>query len=1574
MKINLKRLMSLAMAMVMVVQMLPLNAFAADDEVTPTPAPTETVAPSTEPTTEPETSTEPTVIPTETTEPAVEPEETVEPSVEPTETVEPTVETTETTKPAEDTADTVETPAPHVHTADENYKVDAAEGPWGVDFYKCAGETCFAMVDINGNVLQAEAGVETIENAINVYKKVGESWTLLDSNSGSTVPYLGINLGESVELKFDSQDDGTGVAVTTPTELNDFATITSSGNELTLSFNKNKTCNTTFNFTVGDNTIPVTISIFGTPTTDGSGDGTDNGDGGDTTDPEETLVVLFQDWPGNDYLNTASFDGTTFTKSGVKKGQTVQFKFEKNNTVLRATTTATSVEGGYNFTADTTNNTYSIEFLAEGEFELPFTVEGTEYKVKFIADDNSNLLFTRDDPATIANVTWSPLKQTANMMASTTLQKDEKIYFKLTKNYDMVSAKIEESGNSRGEVSFGKENYNGEYYFVITGGSKNGYISLNVSCEMGPDSNKTMQNVCSLNLTVQGNKDLGDATSFFKDKEIKQSFANSGIVEFDVTGELTEGGDIGYTYADGKIYFDTTNKTPGAYVATAGGKGYAVAVMPEISQTAETNSEYYHMVDDENIEETWKLPVSAPNDLFKGELRISAASESMGGTFTFNEEGEYYPLYIYRVVKDGEYKLASMKDYKIDFDGKGTTENEFFYTTHTQVNGVDVIKVVIKDNIFKSIPLTAQFTINDPNEKFVELMRINNGPPAMFSSKISFAEEKHAAKIPAGTFAGELSYAYSVEIGQDPHEYNIYLVKKSGDPVQYAFPLYEEVILSSLSVTSTNPSVVKVDSYIGSIEGENAIGIKLKILDTSDAWREEIKVEFNSSGNNNLPHYKLTLPITCGEINKAETKEAGSVDEFIAMNESMTGGFIYLEAGTYEMDVYRNRGNKIFAAEGAEGKVFITGDPNNNGPIIVLGSDDEGIDGIVIDGGGKRDGIYTNGQNLNVSSSIIRNCPVAIKETTEMSKGFMVMNTLFEKNGVAIESNLRNLSVKECEFKENTTAIKVSGATYNAFEIIYSKFINNTKDLDMSSDHDGLYIMQNYFEKEGTSISPKQAYAMEQGRIGKVYYSPFYTKSDLSELSADINGAIKYKETAEETNISIPVNTTNVATSVIDNAVFVEMQEKAAAGVSVTAELSVKEKVGEETKDTAIWSFNNEEGNLLAATDKTRTTATMPEKMDLKVTDTLSTEAQTIVNNKVSNTGDIVQYVNFSHEGTLPGKATVKVLKTADVTKENLKLYYINETTGTVETAQICDVTEIQENGNTYFVVTVDHCSEYIISTGVTLKQESTDNAGTTDNAGSAGGTTSTTTATPAATATPAPTKAPATANDLVSTVEIEDKFEDTTDDTVVIDITDKELVSSKLFEILAENPDKTVVLEGDGFRWEFAASDITEVNAIPSTTFNPTISLTSPNADEVEAAAGTENIINVYFSYHGDLPGKATVTVNVGPQHAGKTMYLYYYNATTGEIEYIRMVEIAANGNATFDILHCSDYFLSPTKLHSDDEAADNTQDVEIAPPATDDTQAPAKSSMGMLPLLVVIAAGVIVAVALMAKKKKAE
>jgi len=82
-----------------------------------------------------------------------------------------------------------------------------------------------------------------------------------------------------------------------------------------------------------------------------------------------------------------------------------------------------------------------------------------------------------------------------------------------------------------------------------------------------------------------------------------------------------------------------------------------------------------------------------------------------------------------------------------------------------------------------------------------------------------------------------------------------------------------------------------------------------------------------------------------------------------------------------------------------------------------------------------------------------------------------------------------------------------------------------------------------------------------------------------------------------------------------------------------------------------------------------------------------------------------------------------------------------------------------------------------------------------------------------------------------------------------------------------------------------------------------------------------------ISFDYHGALPLKTTVRINVANKFKnGEHLYLYYYNPDSDNIEYIMHDVVVKNGFVEFQIEHCSDYFLTAAVVN---DAVNNPQSV---------------------------------------------
>lgn len=139
---------------------------------------------------------------------------------------------------------------------------------------------------------------------------------------------------------------------------------------------------------------------------------------------------------------------------------------------------------------------------------------------------------------------------------------------------------------------------------------------------------------------------------------------------------------------------------------------------------------------------------------------------------------------------------------------------------------------------------------------------------------------------------------------------------------------------------------------------------------------------------------------------------------------------------------------------------------------------------------------------------------------------------------------------------------------------------------------------------------------------------------------------------------------------------------------------------------------------------------------------------------------------------------------------------------------------------------------------------------------------------------------------------------------------------SSNLIE--TKTKDKIMFIKDDGneflYSWSFDKDEYSK-NAF---SFDLGIEFNSPNRKEINDLIG-EDINKKYlsFDYHGILPSTATIKTSVEELfEEGDKLNLYYYNEEENKIELISSNIKVINGKVSFEIEHCSDYFLTLAKI----------------------------------------------------------
>lgn len=139
---------------------------------------------------------------------------------------------------------------------------------------------------------------------------------------------------------------------------------------------------------------------------------------------------------------------------------------------------------------------------------------------------------------------------------------------------------------------------------------------------------------------------------------------------------------------------------------------------------------------------------------------------------------------------------------------------------------------------------------------------------------------------------------------------------------------------------------------------------------------------------------------------------------------------------------------------------------------------------------------------------------------------------------------------------------------------------------------------------------------------------------------------------------------------------------------------------------------------------------------------------------------------------------------------------------------------------------------------------------------------------------------------------------------------------SNNLLETKTKN--KVMFIKDDdgkfSYSWSFDKDEYNK-NAFD---FDLGISFTSSNEVKINELIDSDiKKKYVSFNYHGNLPSTATIKLPVSDEfNDGDKLYLYYYDEENGKIELAGSNIKVINGNVSFEIKHCSDYFLTMASI----------------------------------------------------------
>ncbi|WP_418718751.1 hypothetical protein [Candidatus Allofournierella merdipullorum] len=700
---------------------------------------------------------------------------------------------------------------------------------------------------------------------------------------------------------------------------------------------------------------------------------------------------------------------------------------------------------------------------------------------------------------------------------------------------------------------------------------------------------------------------------------------------------------------------------------------------------------------------------------------------------------------------------------------------------------------------------------------------------------------------------------------------------------------------------------------------------------------------------------------------------------------------IELEGGEYAMDLEVEGLNVILRSKDPSDPAIFTGDPSYEpsdseeleGPylpwqafIVRVNPANAGLslESIVIDGGNERGGVLhtftsiTAGQlptPFTLRNCTIKNCITGVMGANSNANSIVLRGCTVEKcqTGVMTATSFNTL------FSANTVAYHNPGVPR------FCDFIDNQYDvMGIDDERGGVYIEksmpQNYWGTDdsgkvktgpvvGVVANDGEENNIIEGRTAEVFSSPYYLDQTHSKLNVDLATT-----QVEDGTAVLPLQQPESGESdslVLTADAFAALKEE---GLAVSAPIK-----NSEGKDFASWAF----GEITNDTIET----------NLNISDKLSGQAQGTVD-KLPETDQakILQEVNLSHNGTLPGRATIRIkaseVPDGDVSK--LFLYWVKED-GTIVPAEVVDVQYDAETNE--FIITVDHCSEYVITSGeltdVPAPTPTTDPKPTpTTDPKPTPTADPQPTAAPGATATPAPTGTPVpggqprptatpdqptsgnTQEKLFSAQQVMDAFDAQPGD-VTLRLNDQPIVSQMAFVLLMERNEGVLRLEGNGYAWSFDRADLTSTE-LPGGVFDTSVNLQPDESilERIRSYTGDAAMTALDTAFSGALPGKAVLELTVDPAVFGNTRCGLFYLPDAGDPERVATVEVDENGLVKLPLEHCSVYYLVVEETLPE---APDSQPAESVPEQPDET-APAQG--GVSPAIpVAVAAAVILVVA---------
>lgn len=164
--------------------------------------------------------------------------------------------------------------------------------------------------------------------------------------------------------------------------------------------------------------------------------------------------------------------------------------------------------------------------------------------------------------------------------------------------------------------------------------------------------------------------------------------------------------------------------------------------------------------------------------------------------------------------------------------------------------------------------------------------------------------------------------------------------------------------------------------------------------------------------------------------------------------------------------------------------------------------------------------------------------------------------------------------------------------------------------------------------------------------------------------------------------------------------------------------------------------------------------------------------------------------------------------------------------------------------------------------------------------------------------------------------------------DAVKVDMNGATVVPGDVLDTIA-GKDVTIVFHmGNGITWSVNGNSIT-TDKVSDIDFSVKVGEEAGNnipVDVINNVTGERYSIQISLAYDGEFGFTAVLSINMEAKNVGLYANLFYYNETTGELEFICADEIAEDGTADLTFTHASDYTIVIDEAPVDGNGADDS------------------------------------------------